>query len=367
MKLSLFDLILLLGSAQGFFIAFLLSKRRVANRPAAIYLTALVVLVSILLFARLSFQAEWLVEYPYVILLPDLILFSFGPCMWLFIRHLLRLPTLSRRALWWHASPALFYITVVNLFLGLHLSGTLEWLDQRQIIISFYLIEGAGVVSLLVYLFASLRQVQRSQLTSEQPGYHSAVDRFLPLFFRVGLVLVGCWTVSFFFHIFFFDPAYVAYRIFWLLLVAYLYWLAYVAVLKKELFDLPTAAMRRQKTDASTVERIQRFMDEQQPFLEPGLKLGDLATLLDLPRHELSQVLNQDFGQSFFDFVNAYRIQAFITRRRGPQGQQQSILQQAYEVGFNSKSAFNRAFRKATGESPRDFFKRSSQDSVSSS
>ncbi|MEM8907506.1 MAG: helix-turn-helix domain-containing protein, partial [Bacteroidota bacterium] len=153
-----------------------------------------------------------------------------------------------------------------------------------------------------------------------------------------------------------------AYQIFWTLLVVYVYWLAYVVLLKAEICALPPTPKSTDPTPKALISRIQLHMEEQKPYLEPSLKMGDLAQQLNLSPHELSRTLNQGLGASFFVFVNAYRIQAFIELRRNPLQTHRSILQLAYQVGFNSKSSFNRAFRKAKGQSPSEFFKQNGQE-----
>ncbi len=352
MTFTLFDSFLLLGAGQGLFVSFLLYRRKVSNRAAANYLLALVLLVSLLLFFKVGFQSEWINYLGDVILLPDVILFIFGPCIWLFVRELLRLPKLTSRQLALHALPAFIHIFVFNTVLGQNLVGNWDFLTVPQIIFAFYSIEFFAISSLLGYLLASFRLVQthRSQLKSTPTA-----ARFLPVFFRIGLLLAGSWAISFLYHLVVFDPEYLAYQIFWFLLVGYIYWLAYTVLLHTELFDLPPAPKTITSDDEQLVDRIKAFMDEEKPYLEPTIKLADLAEMLQLPRHELSRLLNHGFGQSFFDFINSYRIRDFIALRNDPRESGKSILQLAYQVGFNSKSAFNRAFRKMTGVSPSDY------------
>ncbi|GJM36050.1 MAG: transcriptional regulator [Saprospiraceae bacterium] len=354
MTLSPFDILMVLGAAQGLFVAFLLYRRKVSNRSAANYLLALVFLVSMLLFTKLSFNPEWVVAYGAYILLPDAILYIFGPCLWLFVRHLLRLPPLERHQLWLHSIPALFHILVLNTVLGQHLSQNWQFLSVNHIIFAYYVIEGGAIVSLTTYILASYKMVQAYQKKLKPLNISPAAARFLPTFFRIGLVLTGCWGASFLYHIIVFDPYYTAYQIFWFLLVTYVYWLAYVVLLKTELFDLPPAPKTITLADEGMIKQIQAYMKVEKPYLEPSLKLGDMAEALDIPRHELSKLLNHGFGQSFFDFINTYRICAFIELWND--SDETTILQLAYQVGFNSKSAFNRAFRKIKGTSPSDFF-----------
>jgi len=357
MQLSAFDVLYLLGSAQGFFIALLLYRRKVSNRSASHYLLAIILLVSILLLAKLSFRSEWILKYGEIILLPDTILFVIGPCIWLFVRHLLQLPVLDRRRWLLHASPAIFHITVVCTILGQHLGGHWHFLTNQQIILGFYGIEGAGIISLSIYFLKTLQLLKNNQEQPAEKRIAPAAARFLPVFLKLGLLLTVVWAFSFVFHIINFDPNYLAYQTFWLLLVAYVYWLAYRVLLGGEIFDLPRIMQEQAPIDASMIQHIQTFVEEHRPFLEPSLKLGDLAKQLDIPRHELSRIINHGFGKTFFDFINTYRIRTFIELRKHTPESEKSILELAYEVGFNSKSAFNRAFRKIKGSSPSQFFK----------
>lgn len=354
---SLFDALLILGGTQGLFLAFLLQQRKVTNRPAANYLVTLVLLVSFLLFARLSYRSAWLYSYAEVILLPDVILFILGPCLWLFTRHLLRLPVLPQSQLWRHAIPALVHIIVANTILGQHLNGHWHFMDGRAVYLSFLLIEGGAIVSLISYLFVSFRLAKNAFLAGQLQASEAA-RRFLPTFFQVGLVLAACWTFSFGYRIFVHDPTYLMYRVFWFLIVGYTFWLAYTVLLQDELFTLPSPVNEKTLTpeEEATLNHIMEYLEEEKPYLEPQLKLADLAQATDLSRHELSRIINTGTGQSFFDLINTLRIGTFIQAYEAAAEHEKSILQLAYQSGFNSKSAFNRAFRKVTGSSPSEYF-----------
>ena len=88
-------------------------------------------------------------------------------------------------------------------------------------------------------------------------------------------------------------------------------------------------------------------MQQNKPFLDPSLSLETLAKQINLPRNEVSLSINKIIGQHFFDFVNSYRInfaaKMLITNDGQPQ---KTVLEILYEVGFNSKSSFNSAFKK---------------------
>ncbi|MDW3195039.1 MAG: helix-turn-helix domain-containing protein [Cytophagales bacterium] len=99
------------------------------------------------------------------------------------------------------------------------------------------------------------------------------------------------------------------------------------------------------------------WMNEKKYFLNPDLKLHDLAIQLQVAPHALSERINQDLNMNFYDFVNHFRIEEFKQRALAPENKHLTLLALAYEVGFNSKASFNRIFKKNTGLTPSQFLR----------
>ena len=99
-------------------------------------------------------------------------------------------------------------------------------------------------------------------------------------------------------------------------------------------------------------EKLLRLMEQDQPWLEPELTLTELAHRLRTHPALLSKVINAGCGQNFNDFVNTYRVQE--ARRKLADGRfaHYSLVGVAFESGFNSKSTFNRVFKKLLGQAP---------------
>jgi AraC-like DNA-binding protein len=104
-------------------------------------------------------------------------------------------------------------------------------------------------------------------------------------------------------------------------------------------------------------EQITAIMQQEKVYRNPDLSVAELSELLGVQKHLISKTLNDHFHKNFRDFVNEYRINEFIDHARSGKLEQYTYLALAHEVGFNSKSTFNLAFKKFTNESPRDFFK----------
>jgi AraC-like DNA-binding protein len=86
------------------------------------------------------------------------------------------------------------------------------------------------------------------------------------------------------------------------------------------------------------------------------LTIGTLASKLEVHPNHLSQIINELEGKNFYDFVNTYRVNEFKRIVRFPENQNITLLALAHDCGFNSKSSFNRYFKKATGQTPSQYF-----------
>lgn len=103
--------------------------------------------------------------------------------------------------------------------------------------------------------------------------------------------------------------------------------------------------------------KLNHFMLEAKPYKKADLTISDLAEMLDTKAHILSRIINDHYQKNFRDFVNTYRVEEFIALANTKDYKHYTFLALAQEVGFNSKSTFNLAFKKATNQNPRDFFK----------
>lgn len=105
------------------------------------------------------------------------------------------------------------------------------------------------------------------------------------------------------------------------------------------------------------LSKLNVLMEKDKIYCEAELSLSRLAERIGTKSHILSKLLNEHYEQSFRDFVNAYRVAEFIELANAGSLEKLTYLGLAHEVGFNSKSTFNLAFKKITNRSPREYFK----------
>lgn len=100
---------------------------------------------------------------------------------------------------------------------------------------------------------------------------------------------------------------------------------------------------------------LKEYMMEEKPFLNPTLTIQDISKEIEIPVRDLSILINHKLGQHFYDFVNTYRIEQAMDTLKDATKNKVTILEILYEVGFNSKSSFNAAFKKHTGKTPTSY------------
>ena len=102
--------------------------------------------------------------------------------------------------------------------------------------------------------------------------------------------------------------------------------------------------------------RLNQLMEKEKVYQDDSITLDTLAKQLDIPPWYLSRVINQELNKSFFDLINYYRIED-VKNQLLDENSSHSILDIAFDVGFNTKSAFNRAFKKFTNMTPSQYKK----------
>lgn len=101
--------------------------------------------------------------------------------------------------------------------------------------------------------------------------------------------------------------------------------------------------------------KIIQFVQVDEQYKNQELTLLNIAKGLQTNTTLISNMINKGFGVNFNDFINRYRVDAFKQKVMAGEYQKSTLLGLAYDCGFNSKTTFNRSFKKATGQTPKEF------------
>lgn len=126
----------------------------------------------------------------------------------------------------------------------------------------------------------------------------------------------------------------------------------------------PTQEAELTGADRIELDRVIKAVDGGL-YLEPGLTIGGLGELLNIPEHRLRRLINKGLGyRNFAAFMNDYRIEEAKRRLADPDMAREQIVTHAFNLGYASLAPFNRAFRERVGISPSEYREQALSDAV---
>lgn len=364
-RVSVFAGINILGAVQAACLGVVLLTWRRHSLQANRLLGALALILAVFIAGAVLKTTRYYLVWPHLTLIHDPGLFAIAPLMYLYLKTLRTRGGLRRRdAL--HFIPALacaaslvpYYVQSGPAKLAyLHIGGGDTWYYVKSALL---LLQGT------VYLVAMVRSVMPRTGGARalwQAGVRSATAQWKFVAGLLACVLVlGALRQFDFFGV----PRHVYIESNLVLpFVASLtvYWIAYLALTRPESVSFVVVPARSERIGLRPdqiekhVGRLLAMMEQEKPFRAGDLTIKTLAEKLGLPTAQLSALINERLAENFVDFVNRYRIEEAKRLLLDGSKRHYSILAIAEEVGFNSKSAFNAAFRKYTGSTPSDFRK----------
>ena len=108
---------------------------------------------------------------------------------------------------------------------------------------------------------------------------------------------------------------------------------------------------------AAYLSKIQTYMEEERPYLNPKIRMPELAHDLHIPRHVFSFVINEHYQMNFFNLINKYRVEYAKKLLKDKDYELYTLETIGEMAGFNSRSTFNKRFKELTGMSPGNFQK----------
>lgn len=385
-EFQLFSILLLLAAGQGIFLSLALITSKLGNWQANRYLGLFTFLIAITivdfsmdssdtsdgaLFLRgLVWPRDYLYGpalYFYVreMTLPSQ--YAFMPCQWLHF-----FPALCHIVVYWSLpflNPALHQAILID---SINTTSALEKLVESAN--NFEIISSIVHVSIYLWLSVDVLRGHRKR-TNATFSYNERINLNWLRNLLYGVIAI---YVIWFFEEFLADWIGLGstfYNLLGISLVLLIYTMSYLGLRQPIIFSSRAASLvisdestsndaEKYKTSSLSddlsqklVDELQQLMVREQPYLNSQLSLPQLADQLGVSVNYLSQIINEQLEQNFFDFVNDYRIKQAKTRLRDPNHKKDNILTIATDAGFNSKSSFYTAFKKHAGMTPGNYRK----------
>ena len=103
------------------------------------------------------------------------------------------------------------------------------------------------------------------------------------------------------------------------------------------------------------ITKIMDGIKKDRLFLKPNINVEQFSERIGLPYRDVSFAINRAFGTNFFEFINTYRVEEAKRYLADEKHLNMSVMEILLESGFNSKSSFQRFFKRLTGDSPTEY------------
>lgn len=350
--------ILLLGAAQGFTLAVILTFKKKGNQNANRILAGILFFLSFaIIFHSLSHALilPFLKTHALIIGVASVLI---GPLLYLYVKALTSFEFKMSRTDLFHFLPFFLCGVVVflHLFFGVDPNGRLIRTLINAISFSlfgFYLI------------LANFRLISYSRTIKDN---FSDIKKINLYWLRIFIFLLTQFLIFIAIFDLFFQTK--SWDLIWLVSCIIIYIICYVGLIQPVIFSGPVLesgvglVKTKKKYQKSSLSgkmadqyrnQLQSQMNEKKWFLDQNISLSDLAEKMGVSIHHLSQVINEKLGLNFYDFINSLRIAEAKKRLTDPRYRHLSIASIGFEVGFNSLSAFNGAFKKFTNLTPSQY------------
>ncbi len=375
--------LLLIFFFNGIVFSFLLLKKGIQNNNNANkWLSFLLFLCAMYIAPYMLGYAGWYsrkVTREILYFIPFMQVLLIGPVIFFYTKSLLNSTFKISKKEYYHFIPALIYLIyslIVFITDKLILDEFYFYADGRdKDMANWYQI--AGIISMVYYLIASLKFYKNyKKLVFDKVSFaDSILFEWIPNFLIAFLSIVVLRVLLFllnpewgnfgnqFWH-------YIAFSI----VVLYVSVNGYANAVKMSfLNDVNSESINvyqeseedyKTKQDNTNLEEIEFWKDKilhlvesEKVFKNPTLTLSDLSKLLNTNTKTISKSINSGFDMNFNDFINHYRIEAVKEKLQKEEHKTSTLLGIAFDCGFNSKATFNRAFKKSTDLSPKDYLK----------
>lgn len=369
------DPVLYIGISQSFFSGMLISTKKPVTTANRLMAAWLFMICFELIFALINSNVLEMYSFQFIT-------FTYGPLLYLYVRFMIKPETKFNWFLLMHFIPFAAFLVISVIFRTEPLVRDLRGFFINDKLISLRIIYGTSFfLSITIYSTLTFIEIGRHQKNLKNlVSYTSGVITlnwlkiisasfymaYFILFILGGLNMIGNFIP--------FDPYFVIFGF----ITIFSFVFSFYSIRQPVIFDQERKQVHDEKKNSekylkSGLKEIQArdylaklisYVEGNKPYLDRDLSIYDLSRATGIPRHYITQVLNEKHKKNLYTFINEYRVKEVIDRFNDPKYNNYTILAIAYDSGFNSKTTFNAIFKNQTGLTPSEFRDKPDRPSV---
>jgi AraC-like DNA-binding protein len=344
---------------QGFFVFAILLLNKKGNKTANIILAILVLLLTFYLLDNLLGMLNFFETNAHFLHLVTPLWYLFPPLCYFYVKKQMNPEFKWKQEYFFHFIP--FLLMLYRFFPFYFLPAEIK--------LQFFTDElkppGTQLMSILFVLISPIqlalysgiirfKTLKEKPTSNFNPVHLNWLKLFFTIFFLFGLmqtVLITKWIFT--------QEITLQFKYVPLALFAFIiYSIAYLAIIQPEAL-FPFKILKLKKINGEQTRRyateLINLVEDEKLYLNSELKYSEVASRLGISARYLTEVLSRELGKSFSDFVNEYRVKEVQQRIQNNETKDLTLYAIALDSGFNSKSSFNRVFKKHTGCTPSEF------------
>lgn len=290
---------------------------------------------------------------------------ALGPCIFYYTKYITDQSFNFKKKYLFHFVPVCVEV-IVSIVQGLEsIEKGIPNYDTTVFFMFNPVLQLGSIISVVIYSFYTLKVIRNYHIWinnnySNSHGYNlNWLYRLIRILTILWLLWVPYTIVDYI--IFDYDLGVRHYYPLYILMAIITIWISAEGFLRPEviLLDSLRKSLRKDIVCSDEIIKQAKWLKEQMEanlfYLNSELTLGILAKELNLHPNNVSRIINEGLKKSFSDFVNEYRIDAVIQKLGDAEYNKITLLGVAFDCGFNSKTTFNRVFKKAMGKTPLEY------------